>query len=79
MKIVKILINTSVNTLNKVYDYVVPEYLESLISIGKRVSVSFGKSKELEEGIIVKIEEKTSEDLKNMKYKMNIHILMKKG
>ena len=58
MKIAKILINTSVNTLNKVYDYIIPEFLESDAVIGKRVSVSFGKGREPEEGIIVKIEDK---------------------
>lgn len=52
----KILINTSVNTLNKVYDYLVPEELENEVELGKRVQVSFGRGKELEEGIIVKLE-----------------------
>lgn len=54
----KILINTSVNTLNKVYDYLVPEELENDAEIGKRVQVSFGRGKNLEEGIIVKLETK---------------------
>lgn len=54
----KILINTSVNTLNKVYDYLIPEELENEAEIGKRVQVSFGRGKNLEEGIIVKLEEK---------------------
>lgn len=53
----KILINTSVNTLNKVYDYLVPEDLEQEVEIGKRVQVSFGRGKDLEEGIIVKLED----------------------
>ena len=65
--IVKILINTSVKTLNKVYDYKVPEDLESEIEIGKRVSVSFGRGKNEEEGIVVKIEEGNGE---NIKYKL---------
>lgn len=52
----KILINTSVNTLNKVYDYLVPVELESEAEVGKRVQVSFGRGKNLEEGIIVKLE-----------------------
>lgn len=53
--IVKVLINTSVSSLNKVYDYRVPIELEDQIEIGKRIEVSFGKKKELEEAIIVKI------------------------
>lgn len=52
----KILINTSVNTLNKVYDYLVPENLEQEVEIGKRVQVSFGRGRDLEEGIIVRLE-----------------------
>ena len=62
----KILINTSVNSLNKVYDYLVPEELENDVEIGKRVQVSFGRGKELTEGIIVKIETEYEEP----KYKL---------
>ena len=64
--IAKILINTSVNTLNKVYDYKVPDSLVPQVQIGKRVSVSFGRGKNLEEGIIVKLEE----DYEPQKYKL---------
>ena len=39
MKIAKVLINTSVKSLNKVYDYLVPEKMEQDIKIGKRVLV----------------------------------------
>lgn len=70
MKIAKILINTSVNSLNKVYDYIIPETFNDTASIGKRVSVSFGRNKELEEGIIVKIEEKEKNEIENNKYKL---------
>ena len=62
----KILINTSVNSLNKVYDYLVPEDLETEVDIGKRVQVSFGRGKDLTEGIIVKLEEEYEEP----KYKL---------
>ena len=58
MKIAKVLINTSVKSLNKVYDYLVPEKMEQDIKIGKRVLVSFGKGRSDEEAIIVKIEGK---------------------
>lgn len=70
MKIAKILINTSVNSLNKVYDYIIPEFLENDAILGKRVAISFGRGKDLEEGIIVKIEEKTREEVENGKYKL---------
>ena len=70
MKIAKILINTSVNSLNKVYDYIIPEFLENDAVLGKRVAISFGRGKDLEEGIIVKIEEKTREEVESGKYKL---------
>lgn len=70
MKIAKVLINTSVKSLNKVYDYLVPEKMEQDIKIGKRVLVSFGKGRSDEEAIIVKIEEKTDEELKSYNYKL---------
>ncbi len=54
--IAKILINTSVKSLNKVYDYKIPDELLDKVQIGKRVEVNFGKSRtDNEEGIIVKI------------------------
>lgn len=67
--IAKILINTAVKTLNKVYDYKVPDSLLDQVQIGKRVEVNFGKSrKDNEEGIIVKLEE--DKDEANRKYKL---------
>lgn len=68
MKIAKILINTSVRTLNKVYDYLVPNTLEDNVTLGKRVEVQFGRSRGNEEGIVVKIEEKTKEELESLGY-----------
>ena len=70
MKIAKILINTSVKTLNKVYDYKIPEALEELAEIGKRVEVSFGRGKNKEEGVIVKIIEETEEEVANRQYRL---------
>lgn len=55
--IAKVLINTTVKSLNKVYDYNVPLNLEKFVQVGKRVEVSFGRGKNTTEGIIVKIEE----------------------
>ena len=69
--IAKILINTSVNSLNKVYDYLVPDDMLNDIEIGKRVSVSFGRGKNLEEGIVVKLEEK----IEDPKYKLRKYLL----
>ncbi len=63
--IAKVLINTNVKSLNRVYDYNIPEELLPDIELGKRVEVSFGKGKNTTEGIVVKIEkEKTGKDEK---------------
>lgn len=70
MKIAKLLINTSVKTLNKVYDYIIPSELENIARLGMRVEVSFGKSTKDEEGIIVKIVELTKEVVEGRKYKL---------
>ena len=69
--VAKILINTTVKNLNKVYDYKVPEALEKEVEIGKRVEINFGTSrKSNEEGIIVKIVEETAEQEAQRKYKL---------
>lgn len=67
--IVKVLINTSIKTLNKVYDYLVPENLEKDMELGKRVVVNFGRGNDrTEEGLIVKIF-KSNEQI-DVKYKL---------
>ena len=66
--IVNVLVNTSVKTLNKVYDYSVPKELEDLVKLGKRVSISFGNAKKTDEGIIVKVIK--DEEYKNKGYKL---------
>ncbi len=70
MKIAKILLNTSVKTLNKVYDYIIPESLESKAELGMRVEVNFGKGRQNDEGIIVKIVNETDEEIKSRGYKL---------
>ena len=67
--IAKILINTTVKNLNRVYDYNIPKELEEQVELGKRVEVNFGKTrKNNEEGIIVKIVDETEEEIKNRNY-----------
>ena len=59
--VIKVLIDTGVKKLNKVYDYLVDNDLSTKVAIGKRVRVNFGKGKGREtEGIIVKIIEDSS-------------------
>lgn len=67
--IVKVLIDTGVKKLNKVYDYLVNEDIKDQVVIGKRVSVNFGKGKGIKtEGVIVKTEEVKEKDVSNLKY-----------
>ena len=41
--VVKILINTSIAKLNKVYDYLVKDEMMDKVEVGKRVKVNFGR------------------------------------
>ncbi len=72
--IVKVLIDTTVKMLNKVYDYNMPEHLKTMAEVGKRVYVNFGQGRGIEtEGIIVKIEDQKSSNEENIhkaKYKI---------
>ncbi|MEG1141070.1 MAG: primosomal protein N', partial [Clostridia bacterium] len=65
--VVQVLLNKTVKSINKVYDYLVPDELIPNIQIGKRVKVSFGNSKKFDEGVIVKILD-TSGYNKKLKY-----------
>ena len=48
-----VIIEYSVKSLNKVFDYQIPKELESIIKVGHKVIVPFGKSKV--EGFVLKI------------------------
>ena len=41
--VAKVLINTSISKLNKVYDYLIKEEMIKYVEIGKRVKVNFGR------------------------------------
>ena len=62
--IVEIIINTNVKTLNKTFDYNVPDDLEP--KLGDRVYVHFGKQKKLDEGIIIGFKDKSEYKLKDI-------------
>ena len=62
--VAKILVNTSIRKLNRVYDYLVPDELLDKVQVGMRVNVNFGNGKGKQvEGIIVKLD-----SLENCKY-----------
>ncbi len=56
----EVIINSNAKALNKTFDYIVPEELESTIKIGSRVFVPFGKSSKLEDGFVINFKD-TSE------------------
>ena len=68
--VARILIDSSVKGINKVFDYKVPKELENLACIGKRVLINFGNGRgRKDEGIIVKLQDKPSKEgmrLKNI-------------
>ena len=62
--VAEIIINSSVKNLNKTFDYEIPKNLD--VKIGSRVFVPFGSKKELEEGIVVGIKEKSEFKIKEI-------------
>lgn len=67
--VARILIDSSVKGINKVYDYKVPEDKIDEAQVGKRVLVNFGNGRgRKDEGIIVKLQEKPSKEGMRLKY-----------
>ncbi len=64
--IAQIIINTNAKELNKVFEYNVPVQMQPNIKIGSRVLVSFGRSKNLEEGFVVGFTEESEYKLKDI-------------
>ena len=57
--VAQIIINTNARSLNKIFDYSVPEEMYHCISIGSRVLVPFGRSKALQEGFVIGLKEES--------------------
>ena len=64
----EVIINSNAKALNRIFDYIVPEFMEETIKIGARVFVPFGKGKKLEDGFIINLKEESeiaqNEDIK---------------
>ena len=56
--VAEIIINLSAKSLNKTYDYIIPDSILKDVKIGSRVLVPFGKNKQ-EEGFVVNIKNKS--------------------
>lgn len=64
--IAQLIINTNAKELNRTFEYNVPIDMQQEIKIGSRVLVSFGRSKNLEEGFVVGFSEKSEYKLKDI-------------
>ena len=64
--IAQVIINTTAKKLNTTFDYNIPENLQDFISIGTKVMVHFGRKKDLEEGFVVGIKEKSEYEVKDI-------------
>ena len=67
--VAKVLIDTAIKKLNKVYDYLVSDKMSHKLQIGMRVNVNFGGGKGRQiEGIVVKIEDEKNDQNRKLKY-----------
>ena len=66
--IAEVIIQSNVKNLNRVFDYKIPEEYENnaIELIGARVLIPFGRKKELEEGFVVNIKERTEYEVKEI-------------
>ena len=60
--VAEIIIESTVKTLNRIFDYEIPENLN--VKVGSRVFVPFGNKKTPEEGIVIGIKEKSDYKIK---------------
>ena len=64
--VAEVIINSQVKTLNKVFDYQIPEELEEKIKIGSRILVPFGQGSKMEEGFVVQIKPSSEYKIKKI-------------
>jgi primosomal protein N' (replication factor Y) len=57
--IAEVIINRNAKNLNRTFDYHIPTKWEDVISVGTKVLIPFGRQKELEEGFVVALKEKS--------------------
>ena len=62
--IAEIIIDSKAKSLNRKFDYEIPQDLEDIVDVGSRVLVPFGNFKTLEQGYIIKIKERTEYKVK---------------
>lgn len=64
--VAEVIINSTVKSLNKTFDYHVPVELTGTIKLGDRVLLPFGNAKKLEEGFVVGLKESSEYKVKDI-------------
>ena len=66
--VAQVVLNNKEQNIDKIFDYKIPERLESLVSVGMRVLVPFGFGNRSVDGIVVDVLDKSDyENLKEIK------------
>lgn len=66
VQIAKVIVDVPLMQTDKPYSYVVPKEFSTMLEIGMRVHVPFGKANRLIQGIVVALEEETTTELKEI-------------
>ena len=67
MKYANIIVNISHENLDKTFQYLVPENLKEIISVGDYVTIPFGKGNRLIEGYVLELTDKAAYDESKLK------------
>ena len=66
VQIAKVIVDVPLMQTDKPYSYAVPKEFSTMLEIGMRVHVPFGKANRLIQGIVVELEEETTTELKEI-------------
>ncbi|VUW93814.1 Primosomal protein N' [Streptococcus constellatus] len=66
MQIAKVIVDVPLMQTDKPYSYAVPKEFSTMLEIGMRVHVPFGKANRLIQGIVVELAEETTTELKEL-------------
>ena len=66
VQIAKVIVDVPLMQTDKPYSYAVPKEFSTMLEIGMRVHVPFGKANRLIQGIVVALEEETTTELKEI-------------
>ena len=64
--VAEVIINSTAKKLNRTFDYNIPKELESMIFVGSKVLVPFGRLKNLEEAHVVGIKQSSNFEIKDI-------------